>query len=32
MRIERDPRGDYVLDATGLAEKLSIPLRTWAIL
>jgi hypothetical protein len=25
MRIERDGRGDYVLDATALAEKLSIP-------
>jgi len=25
MRIERDHRGDYVLDATVLAEKLSIP-------
>jgi hypothetical protein len=25
MRIERDQRGDYVLDASALAEKLSIP-------
>ncbi len=25
MRIERDQRGDYVLDASVLAEKLSIP-------
>jgi hypothetical protein len=25
MRIERDQRGDYVLDAAALAEKLSIP-------
>jgi len=25
MRIERDQRGDYVLDATALAKKLSIP-------
>jgi hypothetical protein len=25
MRIERDQRGDYVLDASSLAEKLSIP-------
>jgi len=25
MRIERDGRGDYVLDAFVLAEKLSIP-------
>jgi len=25
MRIERDHRGDYVLDAAALAEKLSIP-------
>ena len=25
MRIERDQRGDYVLDAPALAEKLSIP-------
>src|SRR5215207_6990372 len=25
MRIERDQRGDYVLDATALAEKVSIP-------
>jgi len=25
MRIERDHRGDYVLDAFVLAEKLSIP-------
>ena len=25
MRIERDHRGDYVLDPTVLAEKLSIP-------
>jgi hypothetical protein len=25
MRIEQDPSGDYVLDATALAEKLSIP-------
>ena len=24
MRIERDQRGDYVLDASALAEKLSI--------
>ncbi len=27
MRIEPDQRGDYVLDATALAEKLSIPSR-----
>src|SRR5215211_3278428 len=27
MRIERDERGDYVLDATALAEKLSIPTK-----
>ena len=27
MRIEPDGRGDYVLDATALAEKLSIPLE-----
>jgi len=25
MRIEQDPSGDHVLDATALAEKLSIP-------
>src|SRR4051812_48420748 len=25
MRIERDQRGDYVLEPTALAEKLSIP-------
>jgi Family of unknown function (DUF6522) len=25
MRIERDQRGDYVLDASALAEMLSIP-------
>jgi hypothetical protein len=25
MRIEQDPSGDYVLDATALAEKLLIP-------
>ena len=25
MRIERDQRGDYVLDAPALAKKLSIP-------
>ncbi len=25
MRIERDQRGDYVLDAAALTEKLSIP-------
>ena len=25
MCIEQDQRGDYVLDATALAEKLSIP-------
>ena len=25
MRIERDQHGDYMLDATALAEKLSIP-------
>ena len=25
MRVERDQRGDYVLDASALAEKLSIP-------
>jgi hypothetical protein len=25
MRIERDQRGDYLLDATALTEELSIP-------
>ena len=27
MRLEQDPRGDYVLDATALAERLSISLE-----